>query len=155
MSKRYSRRHRKAHRKAHRKSHRKAHRKSHRRHSRRQFGGANCAAMPFNSQLLGSQRGGMAPISNDGYLLDAATRVQAQVAPLDQAFAQLPSVIPKQAGGGRRSRGRRATRRRHQRGGMQDFDAAYTYNPSYQGQNPQWQSVTNAGAQAPGQINYV
>jgi hypothetical protein len=155
MSKPHRKSHRKVHRKASRKSHRKSHRKVHRK-TRRQHGGS-CAALPFNSQLL-AQRGGMAPISNDGYLLDAATRVQAQVAPLDLAISQLATVIPKQAGGrrGYYRRGRRGgAPTRRQRGGMQDFDAAYTFNPVYTGQNPQWQSVSGAGAQAPGQINYV
>ena len=167
--KRHSRRHRKVLRKSHRKSQRQSQRQSQsqrqrqsqkQRQSRRQQsqqGGGSCSALPFNSQLL-AQRGGMAPISNDAYLLDTATRVQAEVGPLDTAFAQLATVIPKQAGGrrGYYRRGRRGgAPTRRQRGGMQDFDAAYTYNPSYAGQNPQWHSVTGAGAQAPGKINYV
>ena len=70
----------------HRRSHKRSHKKSHRR--RRQSGGA--ALAPF--------------AAGDAYLLDAQTRVQAEVGPLDKAFADLPSVIPRQAGG-RRHRG--------------------------------------------------
>ena len=81
-----------------------------------------------------AQRGGMASFTTgDNYLLDAATRVQAEVAPLDKAFAELPSLIPRQAGGRRRRMSH--TRRRHtmrrkshrrkthrrQRGGMAPF----------------------------------
>ncbi len=64
-----------------------------------------------------AQRGGMAPFTaGDNYLLDAPTRVQAEVAPLDKAFAELPSVMPRQAGGRRRRsmrRSRSSMRRRH------------------------------------------
>jgi hypothetical protein len=97
-----------------------------------------------------AQRGGMAPIAQgDAYLLDAATRVQAEVAPLDNSFAELPGLIPKQGGGARRksrkagrrrsSHRRRRSSHRRQRGGMMDFDAAYRYQPpgAYAGENPQ------------------
>jgi hypothetical protein len=67
-------------------SHSRMHKKSQR---RRQSGGAMLA--PF--------------AAGDAYLLDAQTRIQAEVGPLDKAFADLPSVIPRQAGG-RRGRGR-------------------------------------------------
>ncbi len=92
---------------------RKAHRRSHR---RRQHGGASCATQSqFNRPLFG-QQGGMAPISQaDGYLIDAASRMQAQTAPLDSAFGELSSVIPRTQSGGRR---RRSHRRRsaHRKG---------------------------------------
>jgi hypothetical protein len=143
----HARRHRKGSRKAHRKGSRKAHRKgsrsahrkgsrsAHRKSHRKQRGGASCSAMPRN--FASFQQGGMAPIAaGDNYLLDAATRVQAEVGPLDKAFADLSSVIPKQLGGRRKSRrsgrkGRRSAHRRHgrkshrrqQRGGMSPFDA--------------------------------
>jgi hypothetical protein len=90
-------------------------------------------AMPRNFASFQQQRGGMAPFAaGDNYLLDAATRVQAEVGPLDKAFADLSSVIPKQMGGRRKSRrsgrkGRRSahrrSHRRQQRGGMSPFDA--------------------------------
>ena len=152
-----------AHRKGSRKSHRKSHRKSRRTH-RRQRGGAGCAAFPSNFNSL-QQRGGMAPfVAGDNYLLDTATRVQAEVGPLDKAFAELPSVIRTQAGGRRKGRkGRKSHRRgrksqkqsrkqqrrqsrrqRKQRGGMSPFDApgmlldkaAYTAD----GTNPQFRT---------------
>lgn len=119
--------------KHHKKSNRR--RASRRRHSRKQHGGS-CAAYPHNRDVF-AQRGGMAPFTaGDNYLLDAATRVQAEVAPLDKAFAELPSVMPRQAGGSRsrrrsmrrrhsmrrRSHRRRTHRRRQQqRGGMAPF----------------------------------
>jgi len=137
--------------------------------------------MPTNSMLV--QRGGMAPISYPGLLLDASAREQAQMGPLDKAFAELPSVIPT---GGRRSRKHRSikhhkhrsikhrkqkhsrqSRSRHrsrhrsrrqsrkQQGGMAPFNDAYTFSPNFSGQNPQWQSVSNVGAQAPGPIDVV
>lgn len=107
--------------KHHKKSHR--HRASRRRHSRRQQKqkqhqqqGGSCAAYPHNRDVF-AQRGGMAPFtSGDNYLLDAATRVQAEVAPLDKAFAELPGVMPRQAGGRRRHtrrHSRSSMRRRH------------------------------------------
>ena len=100
----------KAHRKSHRRS--KAHRKSHRRSThRRQHGGA-CAAMPLNRTNF-QQQGGMAPIAaGDDYLLDAGARASAGVGSLDASFAELPSVIPRQAGGRRRSAHRRRSHRR-------------------------------------------
>jgi len=114
----------------HRKHSRKSHkRRSHRRRThRRQHGGGNsCAALPVNREYF-AQHGGMAPYVAAGgsdYLIDAATRVQAQVGSLDSAFAELPSVIPRQGGGRRRHRrsSRRASRRtrRRQRGGMYAF----------------------------------
>ena len=85
---------------------RKSHRKSHRK----------------------SQRGGMAPIvQGNDYLLDAATRVQAEVGPLDKSFGELPMVIPKMSGGRRyrkshkvrKSRKARKSSRRSQRGGAE------------------------------------
>ena len=49
--------------------------------------------------------------------------------------------------------------RKKQRGGMANFDSAYTYNPNYAGQNNQWSGMIQGGAQAPGSslesINYV
>lgn len=73
-----------------------------------------------NNRKTRRQRGGaLAPFSTgDAYLLNAAARVQAQTGGLDSAFAELPSVIPRQ-GGGRRSH------RHRQRGGMQDWSQAY------------------------------
>ena len=68
-------------------------------------------AMPRNFASFQQQRGGMAPFAaGDNYLLDAATRVQAEVGSLDKAFAELPSVIRTQAGG-RRRKSRRAGRK--------------------------------------------
>ena len=107
---------RKTHRKSHRKAHRKVHRRSHkhRRSHRRQHGGS-CAAMPLNRTNF-QQQGGMAPIAaGDDYLLDAGARASAQVGSLDAAFAELPSVIPRQAGGRRRSHKHRKGRKSHRR----------------------------------------
>jgi hypothetical protein len=106
---------------------------------RKQQGGAGCAALPAPNQSF-AQRGGMAPYQAGGtdYLLDAPTRVQAEVGSLDQAFAELPGILkaagvpPNQLGGGRRRRHRKSRKgsrrqrsRRHQRGGMAPFDAPY------------------------------
>jgi hypothetical protein len=112
--------------------------------------GGSCSAMPLNREMfgqggghLGGQRGGMAPFASldNGYLIDQAARVQAETSPLDQAINELPSVIPKQSGGKRRSsrKGRKATKKskksrkskgrrrsqkqRSQRGGMYPIDA--------------------------------
>lgn len=100
------------------KSHRrpKVHRRSHkhRRSHRRQHGGGACAAMPLNRMNF-QQQGGMADIvQGDNYLLDAAARATAGVGSLDASFAELPSVIPRQAGGRRR---RSVIRRRSHRHG--------------------------------------
>ena len=148
------------------KSRRTRRRRHSRRRSHRKQQGGSCAAMPQMNQAF-PQRGGMAPITQgDSYLLDAPTRVQAEVGPLDKSFAELPSVIPKQGGGYRKSRrhckvksrrhhkGRRTYRR--QQGGMMDFDAAYRYTPQgYVGENAQIHTEQNvnpmfkiAGAQA-------
>ncbi len=114
--------------------------RKHRRSNRKQHGGSNCAAYPHNRDVF-AQRGGMAPFTaGDNYLLDTATRVQAEVGPLDKAFAELPGVIPRQMGGRRRSmrrsrshsmrrrhtmrrksHRRRTHRRQQQRGGMAPF----------------------------------
>jgi len=133
------------------KHYRKSHgRKSHKRHSRRrhtrrrrQQGGAGtgCAVFPANVPTF-AQRGGMAPYQAGGtdYLLDAPTRVQAEVGPLDQAFAELPAVlkaagvVSNQLGGARRRKSHRKgrrhqSRRRHQRGGMAPFNAPYEMYP--------------------------
>jgi hypothetical protein len=107
--------------------HRRSHRKS-------QRGGSSCAYMPqHNRQMI--QAGGMAPMESAyGTLLDGPTAIQAQVGPLNAAFAELGHVIPKQAGGRRRGRRasrkgrkshRRSTHRRSQRGGMHPFDSAF------------------------------
>ncbi len=94
--------------KHHKKTGRRRASRKHRRSSRKQHGGS-CAAYPHNRDVF-AQRGGFAPFTaGDNYLLDAATRVQAEVAPLDKAFAELPSVMPRQMGGRRR----RSMRRRH------------------------------------------
>ena len=65
------------------------------------------------------QRGGMAPFASldNGYLIDQSARVQAETSPLDLAISELPSVIPKQSGGKRRSsrkggKGRKARKAR-------------------------------------------
>jgi len=67
--------------------------------------------MPLNREMFG-QRGGMAPFASldNGYLIDQSARVQAETSPLDLAISELPSVIPKQSGGKRRSsrKGRKA-----------------------------------------------
>jgi hypothetical protein len=103
--------------------------------------------MPLNREMFG-QRGGMAPFASldNGYLIDQAARVQAETSPLDLAISELPSVIPKQSGGKRRSskaskkakksksrksrksKGRRRSQKqrqqqRNQRGGMYPIDA--------------------------------
>ncbi len=98
-------------RKSYRKS-RKSHRKSHRK-NRKQRGGSSCAMMPLNTPMVAiKQSGGMAAITaGDQYLLDQATRVQAEVGPLDKAMAELPSVIPKQAGGRRYRKSHKAGRK--------------------------------------------
>ena len=111
---------RKGSRKAHRKSHRKGSRSAHR---RRQHGGAaaSCAAQPLFNREMFSQQGGMAPITEDGFLLDGPSRVQAEVSSLDAAFSQLPQVIPRQSGGRRRRsahkgrKGRRSARKSHRK----------------------------------------
>jgi hypothetical protein len=140
-----------------RSSKRHGRRRSHRRrtHRRRQHGGGSCAALPMNREAFG-QRGGMAPCVAAGgsdYLMDGAARVQAEVGPLDAAFAELPGVIPSQGGGrrhsrrsskrhGRRRQSRRRASSRRQRGGMYDItgpsmlldSAAYAKD----GTNPQF-----------------
>jgi hypothetical protein len=93
---------------------RSASRKTHRRSQR---GGASCAAQPLFNRSLFGQQGGMAPIAaGDAYLIDAASRTQAETAPLDGAFSELPSVIPRQAGGRRRSAHRKGSRKAHRKG---------------------------------------
>jgi hypothetical protein len=77
----------------------------------------------LNSQYV--QMGGMAPMESAyGTLLDGPTAIQAQVGPLNAAFAELPSVIPRQAGG-RRRYSRKHHSRRRQRGGMHPFESAF------------------------------
>jgi hypothetical protein len=110
---------------------RKHGRKSRRSRRSQQRGGASCSYMPQqNRQMI--QMGGMAPMESAyGTLLDGPTAIQAQVGPLNAAFAELSHVIPKQAGGrrrtGRKGRKSRKThrRRRQQRGGMHPFDSAF------------------------------
>jgi len=153
-SKRKSYRKSKSHRKS--KSQRKSHRKS-------QRGGGNCAMMPLNRSSF-AQSGGMAAISQgDAYLLDAATRVQAQVGPLDISFGELPSVIPKMSGGGRKkSRGSRKTKskrsrksksqRKSQRGGdlaAFDMDTLLLKPAQYamDGTNPQFRTEGSVNPQ--------
>jgi hypothetical protein len=125
-----------------RKSHKSHSRKHRRRHTRKQQGGAGtgCAVFPANIPSF-AQRGGMAPYEVGGtdYLLDASTRVQAEVGPLDQSFAELPAVlkaagvVPNMLGGahrkGRKShrKGRKGSRRQH--GGMAPFNAPYEMYP--------------------------
>lgn len=148
---------------------RRSHRRvvSHKRKSshgrRRQRGGGSCAAMPSNTASFGliggrrhshrrrshRQRGGMAPWSTgSALLLDGSARVQAEQGGLDSYIAELPSVIPKQGGGRRRSHRRRSHRRRsqRQRGGMSPYDAPGMLLSRDQyphaGQNPQF--VTEA-----------
>jgi hypothetical protein len=151
--------------------------RSHRRRSQRR--GASCSAQPLFNRSLFAQQGGMAPIAvGDDYLIDAASRVQAQTAPLDSAFADLPSVIPRQAGGRRRRssrrrsahrkgsrsahrkgsrKSRRSSRRSHsrsrrQRGGaLAEFRAPYDLGVDIanSGSNPQFLDYLPAkGAQA-------
>lgn len=143
----------------HRKHSRRSHKRqqSRRRQSRKQKqqrgGGGSCAALPMNRALFSQAGGNLAPFVASGgsdYLLDAPTRVQAEVGPLDAAFAELPSVIPHQGGGRRRSRrqsrkgrkGRRQSRR--QRGGMYAFNGPSMLLDSAQyakdGTNPQFRS---------------
>jgi hypothetical protein len=85
----------------------------------------------MNRALFAQAGGNLAPFVAAGgadYLLDAPTRVQAEVGPLDAAFAELPSVIPRQAGGRRhrkshrrglksRKHGRKGRKTHKQRGG--------------------------------------
>ena len=153
-------RRRSARRKVIRKSHsRSAHRKSHRRSAhRKQQRGGSCAAMPLNRTNF-QQQGGMAPIAaGDNYLLDAGARASAQVGSLDAAFAELPSVIPRQAGGKRRSHRkshrrsahrrshkhrkshRRSHRRRQQGGSLSNYADSYmlTSDIAKTGSNPQF-----------------
>jgi hypothetical protein len=61
--------------------------------------------------------------TGDSMLLDAKTLVQSESGSFMKAFAELPSVIPKQMGGSR-SRNRRKSRKNQQRGGMQEFNGA-------------------------------
>lgn len=79
-----------------------------RRQQKKQQRGGSCSAMPLNREMFG-QRGGMAPFASldNGYLIDQSARVQAETSPLDLAISELPSVIPKQSGGRRRSRSSR------------------------------------------------
>jgi hypothetical protein len=154
------------HRKGSRKAHRKAHRKSHRRGRtarrtiRAQHGGASCSAQPaFNGSPF-AQRGGMAPINAaDDYLIDAASRVQAQTAPLDTAFGDLQHVIPRQAGGRRRrSAHRKGRRSSHRRGSRKQKGGALAgyhdpsmlrMSPPQPELNPQWlEHYPPKGAQA-------
>ena len=136
---------------------RKTHRKQQQRKQKQkqQRGGSGCAYQAQNRQAF--QMGGMAPfVAGDAYLLDAATRVQAEVGPLDNSFGELPSVIPHR-GGARRSRRHRQRQRssssssrshkqrhqrrsRKQRGGMADFEAPYTTGVAHQAQNAQFQT---------------
>jgi hypothetical protein len=90
------------------------------------------------------QRGGMAAYSTgDAYLLDGPTRIQAEQGPLDRAFAELPSIVPRQMGGSRRSRSQRRSQRRSrsqrsQRGGAAPFSDPYMIFQNPQGVNPQF-----------------
>lgn len=88
-----------------------------RRQQKKQQRGGSCSAMPLNREMFG-QRGGMAPFASldNGYLIDQSARVQAETSPLDMAIGELPSVIPRQSGGKRRSsrkggKGRKATKK--------------------------------------------
>jgi hypothetical protein len=75
----------------------------------------------LNRQMV--QTGGMAAMESAyGTLLDNPTAIQAQVGPLNAAFAELPNVIPKQHGG-RRKYSRKYSRKH--RGGMHPFDSAF------------------------------
>ena len=156
------------HRRSHRKGHRKGSRSSHRRHRRshrRQHGGASCSAQPLFNRSLFGQQGGMAPIvAGDDYLIDAASRMQAQTAPLDSAFGELSSVIPRQAGGRRRShrkgrKGRKGSRSAHRRrasrkqkgGALAGFNDPYMLGVDIakSGSNPQFMDYLPAkGAQS-------
>lgn len=141
---------------------RKTHRKQQQRKQKQQRGGSGCAYQRGGSGCAyqaqnrqAFQMGGMAPfVAGDAYLLDAATRVQAEVGPLDNSFGELPSVIPHR-GGARRSRRHRQRQRssssssrkqrhqrrsRKQRGGMADFEAPYTTGVAHQAQNAQFQT---------------
>lgn len=71
----------------------------------------------------------LAPYSTgDSMLLDPKTLVQSESGSFMKAFAELPSVIPKQMGGSRsrsrKQRRRKSKRSRRQRGGMQEFNGA-------------------------------
>jgi hypothetical protein len=161
---------RKAHRKGSHKAHRKGSRKVHRKGSRQQRGGASCAAQSVFNRSPFSQQGGMAPISQtDDYLIDAASRMQAQTAPLDSAFGELSSVIPRTQSGGRRRRKthrkgsrkthrtarrktrRKGSRRRQQGGSLAGFNEPYMLGVDIakSGSNPQFLDYLPAkGAQA-------
>lgn len=141
-----------------RKSHRRSKRisrKSHRRSTRRRQHGGSCAAMPLNRANF-QQQGGMAPIAaGDDYLLDAGARATAGVGSLDASFAELPSVVPRQAGGRRRRSHkhrrpahRRRSHRRQHGGALADFAAPSMLGPDMakSGSNPQF---LNEGAVNP------
>lgn len=149
--------HRKSHRHHNKRKHsRKTHRKQQQRKQKQQRGGSanGCAYQAQNRQAF--QMGGMAPfVAGDAYLLDAATRVQAEVAPLDKSFAELPSVILHRGGArhrhshkqqSRRQRQRSQRQKRQQRGGMAPFDAPYTTGVAHQAQNAQFQTEGTVNA---------
>lgn len=128
--------------------------RTHRRHQR-------------NCNKRKSQRGGggaamLAPYggNDSGYLLDSASRIQAGVGSLDQAFADIASV-PRQSGGKRKHRSKHRKTRRHsrtssryrnrsQRGGMADYKApAMLLNSSMyasDGTNPQFQDESTVNS---------
>jgi hypothetical protein len=142
---------------------RKQSRRQSRRQSRKQKqqrGGGSCAALPMNRALFAQAGGNLAPFVAAGgadYLLDASTRVQAEVGPLDAAFAELPSVIPRQAGGRRHRKSHRRSHkhgrkthkhgrkgRKSQRGGMSAFNGPSMLLDAAQyakdGTNPQFRT---------------
>jgi hypothetical protein len=102
-------------------------------HKRTHRGGSCCSAMPSGHNVFSyggrrhtkHQYGGMSPITmGDDYLLDTAARVHAGVGHLDSSFSELPSVIPKQMGGGRHTKKSRREKRRTQRGGMSPYNTS-------------------------------
>lgn len=148
----------------HRKQSRRQRKSKKQSRKQKQRGGGSCAALPMNRALFAQAGGNLAPfvaVGGADYLLDASTRVQAEVGPLDAAFAELPSVIPRQAGGrrhrkshrrgikhGRKGRkthkhGRKG-RKSQQRGGMYDINGPSMLLDAAQyakdGTNPQFRT---------------
>ena len=118
------------------------------RHTRKQRGGGGCSAQ-YNRNSFGQSGGALAEYSTGAsLLLDDKSMIQAEVGPTFKAFADLPSVIPRQAGGrrsrkqrggrssksrksrkqrgGRSSKSRKSRKSRKQRGGMHGFEDAFS-----------------------------
>ena len=78
------------------------------RHTRKQRGGGGCSAQ-YNRNSFGQNGGALAEYSTGAsLLLDDKSMIQAEVGPTFKAFADLPSVIPRQGGGRRSSKSRKS-----------------------------------------------